>query len=102
MKTHLDNVHFGEKQICPRCAQELSCLRNLKEHVKKVHEKIPCADCGKMVGPQEMSKHMQSHLPDELKKYKCDACGKGFSTNQRFKDHRNIHTGEKPYKCKNL
>ena len=100
LKTHLDNVHFGEKQICPHCAQELSCLRNLKEHVKKVHEKIPCADCGKMVGPQEMRKHMQSHLPDDLKKYKCDTCAKGFSTNQRFKDHRNIHTGEKPYKCK--
>ena len=99
LKTHLNNVHFGEKQICPHCAIELSCLRSLKEHVKKVHEKIPCAECGKMVGPQEMGRHMQSHLPDELKKYKCDICGKGFPTNQHFKNHRNMHTGEKPYKC---
>ena len=100
LKIHLDNVHFGEKQICPHCSLELSCLRALKEHVKKVHEKIPCAECGKMVGPQEMGRHMQSHMPDELKKYKCDICGKGFPTNQHFKNHRNIHTGEKPYKCK--
>jgi hypothetical protein len=100
LKIHLDNVHFGEKQICPHCALELSCIRALKDHVKKVHEKIPCAECGKMVGPTVMGRHMQSHLPDELKKYKCDICGKGFPTNQHFKDHRNIHTGEKPHKCK--
>ena len=24
LKIHLDNVHFGEKQICPHCALELS------------------------------------------------------------------------------
>ena len=100
LKLHLDSVHFAEKQICPHCAKELSSMRGLKEHVKKVHEKIPCLECGRMVGPAVMSIHMQSHLPDELKKYKCDICGKGFPTNQHFKDHRNIHTGEKPYKCK--
>jgi len=42
-----------------------------------------------------MGRHMQSHMPDELKKYKCDICSKGFPTNQHFKDHKNIHTGEK-------
>ena len=100
LKYHLDNVHFGEKQICPHCAQELSCHRALRDHIKVVHEKIPCAECGKMVGHTVMGRHMQFHLPNELKKYKCDICGKGFPTNQAFKDHRNIHTGEKPYKCK--
>ena len=65
-----------------------------------VHEKIPCLECGRMVGPAVMSIHMQFHLPDELEIYKCDICSKGFPTNQHFKDHRNIHTGEKPYKCK--
>jgi hypothetical protein len=100
LKLHLDSVHFAEKQICPHCAKELSSMRGLKDHVKKVHEKIPCLECGRMVGPTVMSIHMQSHLPDDLKKYKCDVCGKGFPTNQHFKDHRNIHTGKKPYKCK--
>ena len=100
LKIHLDNIHFGEKQICPHCAKELNCLRALKDHIKKVHEKIPCAECGKMVGATVMGRHMQSHLPDELKKYKCDICRKGFPTNQHFKDHKNIHTGEKPHRCK--
>ena len=100
LRIHLNNIHFGEKQICPHCAKELPCLRALKDHVKKVHEKIPCAECGKMVGPTVMGRHMQSHMPDELKKYKCVICGKGFPTNQHFKDHKNIHTGEKPHKCK--
>ena len=53
-----------------------------------------------------MGRHMQSHMPDELQKYKCDICGKGFPKFQKykkrkhFKDHKNIHTGEKPHKCK--
>ena len=31
---------------------------------------------------------------------KCDVCGKGFNDMCPFKDNKNIHTGEKPYKCK--
>ena len=86
--------------FCSHCAKELSSMRDLKDHDTKVHENIPCLECGRMVGPTIMRIHMQFHLPDELKKYKCDICSKGFPKNQHFKDHKNIHTGEKPNKCK--
>ena len=36
----------------------------------------------------------------EKRKYMCEHCAKGFSTNQALKDHVNIHTGERPYSCK--
>ena len=29
----------------------------------------------------------------------CDVCQKGFNNRQSFRDHQNIHTGDKPHKC---
>ena len=77
-------------------------LVGLKEHIRLVHEKIPCIECGKLVGPGRLMKdHIASvHTPNDQKKYKCEVCGKGFSTARNLNDHINIHTGEKPYKCK--
>ena len=48
-----------------------------------------------------MNRHIQAAhtLPDQ-KKYKCDLCGKGFITNNKLSEHMNVHTGEKPHKCK--
>ena len=70
-------------------------------HNDNVHKKVPCADCGKLIGAAKMWSHIQSqHTPNEDKKHKCEVCGKGFSEKDRLKDHKNIHTGEKPYKCK--
>ena len=40
------------------------------------------------------------HAPNDEKKFKCDVCGKGFTERQALRDHENIHTGAKPYKCK--
>ena len=67
--------------------------------MKKVHEKVPCSQCGMMVG--NMGRHIQvKHTPNHLKKHRCEVCGKGFADSANLKDHINIHTGEKPHKCK--
>ena len=39
-------------------------------------------------------------MDPEKRKYKCEHCAKGFSTNQALKNHVDIHTGERPYICK--
>ena len=39
------------------------------------------------------------HRSNSELELKCKFCGKGFVSNQRLKDHVNIHTGEKPYMC---
>ncbi|XP_033099478.1 zinc finger protein 251-like isoform X2 [Anneissia japonica] len=35
----------------------------------------------------------------QLKKYMCDVCGKGFSRSNTLVTHKRIHTGDKPFKC---
>ena len=101
LKRHLNAMHYGQKQICAHCARELPSLLSLKDHIQKVHEKIPCDECGKLVARRVMKRHRDSvHTPNDQKKYKCDVCGKGFVAKDHLNDHKNIHTGEKPYKCK--
>jgi hypothetical protein len=95
------NRHHGEKQTCSYCGQEYAGIESLKSHINIVHEKIPCTQCGKLVGIARMNRHISSvHTPNDQKKYQCDVCSKGFSSLQHLRDHRNLHTGEKPYKCK--
>ena len=43
---------------------------------------------------------LSKHTPDNMKKYQCQICGKGFSVRGNYEDHMNIHTGDKPFKCK--
>ena len=94
-------VHYVEKQTCSQCGTVVKSLKALECHIKDAHEKVPCTECGKMYGSLALPRHIHSaHTPNDQKKYKCEVCGKGFITNQRLKDHNNIHTGEKPYKCK--
>ena len=101
LKGHLNNVHYKVTQICPHCARDLPSVNSLREHIKKVHEKVPCVQCGRLVAVALMKRHIESkHTPEDQKKFKCEVCGKGFSVKENFLDHKNIHTGEKPYKCK--
>ena len=101
LKRHLDMKHFGEKQTCPQCNKELPCQSSLKDHFKKVHEKVPCTQCGELFARIRIKRHILSkHTPDNMKKYQCQICWKGFSVRGNYEDHMNIHTGDKPFKCK--
>ena len=98
---HLTRNHNRETQICEICSREYPSLIHLTAHRKKVHEKIPCTQCGKLFAAKVMNRHIQSaHTPDDQKKFRCDTCGKGFIDKQRLSEHNNIHTGAKPYVCK--
>ena len=98
---HLTRIHNRETQICDICSREYPSLIHLTAHRKKVHEKVPCTQCGKLFAAKVMNRHIQSaHTPDDQKKFRCDTCGKGFIDKQRLSEHNNIHTGAKPYVCK--
>ena len=102
LKWHRDTMHSAEKHKCSKCEIEFSNIHYLKEHIKNVHEKVPCVHCGKLFGlGKGMVRHIDTqHTSNDEKKFRCDECGKTFISNDRLKDHKNIHTGEKPYKCK--
>lgn len=42
---------------------------------------------------------METFRKDKYKSFKCNVCGKDFTTSQRLEIHRIIHSGEKPFKC---
>ena len=101
LSAHLKNTHYVEKQICSLCSQEFRNLYRLNAHKKTVHEKVQCTECGKLFGMIKIKGHIQAaHTPEDQKKFRCDTCGKGFIDNRRLSDHINVHTGQKPYKCK--
>ena len=41
----------------------------------------------------------QHYYADQLSKYPCDICGKGFQKSWLLNRHILIHTGEKPFAC---
>ena len=46
-------VHTGQREVCPHCAKE---VRNLQVHLKNVHTKLPCPQCGKLIGAGIMNR----------------------------------------------
>ena len=101
LKNHMSDVHHGDKtsESCSKCDKVFPNLKYLKSHIKEFHEKVPCDQCGKLYGISAMTRHIASAHNQNLRKFKCEVCGKGFTTCQNLKDHNNVHTGEKPYKC---
>ena len=73
---------------------------SLQLHHRIVQSKIACSICGKIIPEFHMKTHIATyHTEDKNKPFVCKVCGKGFGRKKEFKEHMNIHTGERPYKC---
>lgn len=62
-----------------------------------------CVCCGKFFSQKRVLKcHMETHLPEDQRPFKCSICSKGFTTGYKLKSHaRGAHSdeSEKKFVC---
>ncbi|XP_050306527.1 zinc finger protein 652-B-like [Anthonomus grandis grandis] len=110
LKRHLTS-HSEEKPFCCEiCTKSFVRKDHLLQH-QKLHEQqedIPCDVCGKCFNRADhLAKHKASRhgIGDKVtvmgeKKYNCEICMKGFTT-EKYRDvHMKAHKGDKQYSCR--
>lgn len=102
-KDELENhkrLHHGKETIpCPHSG--CSYVSKNKDQAtlhEKNHIMATCEICGYLTRRYSMPRHMRTHGIGKHS-FICDVCQKGFNNRQSFRDHQNIHTGDKPHKC---
>uniref|UniRef100_X2B2F0 C2H2-type domain-containing protein n=1 Tax=Capitella teleta TaxID=283909 RepID=X2B2F0_CAPTE len=75
---HRKRYHEVDRQVyrCPKCTFATFSQSSFDKHMKKLHG------------------------PDSKLNSVCDICGKGFVTRNQLKMHREIHSADKKYKCR--
>ena len=96
LKIH-ERTHSKEKkEICKFCGMKYHDPRNLKKHIKYVHEShvaqrpYVCRKCKKAFNRKDLLQiHYQTHLnPEDRKIFKCEKCDKSFTFKQNLSKHK--------------
>ena len=96
---HMSSYHGGIKHNCDFCKKT---FKNLRAHMRVVHQKIKKHKCG--------SCNMAFHYPKDLKMHvgakhdqkpiSCESCGKILANERTFREHTiRFHSDQKHYKC---
>ncbi|KAK3893148.1 hypothetical protein Pcinc_003018 [Petrolisthes cinctipes] len=64
--------------------------------VKKKNVIYVCGVCKKTFKSQKMALH---HMKIHLNKYRCDECGKAFTTKYKYERHLELHSDERKFIC---
>ena len=114
-KTHTDQ----ELPTCDVCGRRCTTSTNLKSHQRSHRGKRPysCENCGKTFAKfHKQRSHIrlcqsrdkvkgQGNVSRKQRRrtakgfYSCDFCQKQFVKSASLKEHRVVHTGERPYPC---
>ena len=98
MKKHSDVKNF----ICIECGKRFKGEDGLKAHMKmhRGEYDYQCDLCdAKYVTQSAMLNHKTAKHTGGLK-FTCEHCGQGYTNRPSYQVHLTLHTGEKPYKCR--
>ncbi|XP_063631073.1 zinc finger protein 888-like [Cydia splendana] len=106
LATHL-RLHDGPlpKEECPICHKMVRVIQ-LKYHIQRHENKsrYECVDCNKIFSHlatyQAHLKYSRAHASDQVFKFPCPMCNKGYPTKEAMQDHFNYqHLGKTAHKC---
>lgn len=85
---------------CKECRRKCLDKGTLNQHMKRVHNPSPCPECGKIV--KNIRVHINNtHMDDSEKKFRCEFCEKGFTSNMNLQSHMmNVHIKSRPHRCR--
>lgn len=80
---HKQNYHSSGDSICDQCGLVAKNPDALRLHIRSHDPKIPCVECGELIGPHKIKHHMRnSHQP-----MNCKHCDKEFKGRDRLHYH---------------
>jgi len=98
---HMKTMHGDQNIKCSECPATFKHQHIYTKHFRNKHTIMTCEECGKQFHLTAYRYHVQKyHTPLSKMKFQCKFCNKGFICKQKYFNHLNIHTGEKPHVCK--
>ena len=96
-----EHAEIAQSYSCDQCGVTFNTKSSLNKHIKNIHaEESECPYCGKKC--KNLQFHIDTaHVSDEMKRLKCQDCGKGFLLEYQLKKHvESVHLNSKRYQCR--
>ena len=93
----------SSKHNCGRCGKSFKCGRNLRDHIKNVHEGIKsfsCKNCKKCFSQEgALKRHIES-VHENKRNFQCPHCKINLSAKDSLAKHISVvHEKKKPFYC---
>lgn len=102
LQSHM-NIHSNKKPFqCEKCKKSFRQRSQLSLHLLR-HENIKKLACdqpncsARFLTRGDLERHVRTHL--NVKPYTCEQCNRSFTRMQSLNEHRNRHSGDRPYDC---